>query len=126
MHRSAGAGKIDAVKLLLQNKCFVDIKDAVTGNTPLSTASKYGHSVIVQLLLRHGADINSQNNFGETPLIRAMIANNPATCRLLLDNDADISLMNAGGKTALQLSLEMERTMILNLIRRKMANDLMK
>ena len=37
-------------------------------NTPLHYAARHGHIECVRLLLMHGADWRSVNNFGETPL----------------------------------------------------------
>jgi ankyrin repeat protein len=39
-----------------------------TGATPLYIASQNGHSDIVNILIRNGADINLARNTGATPL----------------------------------------------------------
>jgi len=39
-----------------------------TGSTPLHGAAYYGHTVIVELLLQHGAKTNIKNKFGKTAL----------------------------------------------------------
>ncbi|WAR01997.1 M3K19-like protein [Mya arenaria] len=44
----------------------IDVKDKKTGNTPLIWAAKRGHAKIVQLLLRHGADVTLRNYEGHT------------------------------------------------------------
>ncbi|KAL4224924.1 hypothetical protein ACF0H5_015620 [Mactra antiquata] len=44
----------------------IDVKDKKTGNTPLIWAAKRGHAKIVQLLLKHGADITLRNYEGQT------------------------------------------------------------
>ncbi|XP_060566033.1 serine-rich adhesin for platelets-like isoform X2 [Ruditapes philippinarum] len=57
----------------------IDVKDKKTGNTPLIWAAKRGHAKIVQLLLRHGADITLRNYEGQTavevasPSIRSIL-----------------------------------------------------
>ncbi|XP_021359609.1 uncharacterized protein LOC110454439 [Mizuhopecten yessoensis] len=44
----------------------IDVKDKRTGNTSLIWAAKRGHTKIVQLLLRQGADITLRNYEGKT------------------------------------------------------------
>lgn len=44
----------------------IDVKDKRTGNTPLIWAAKRGHTKIVQLLLKHGADITLRNYENQT------------------------------------------------------------
>ncbi|XP_060068251.1 probable serine/threonine-protein kinase DDB_G0282963 [Ylistrum balloti] len=44
----------------------IDVKDKRTGNTSLIWAAKRGHTKIVQLLLKHGADITLRNYEGQT------------------------------------------------------------
>ncbi|XP_069131824.1 uncharacterized protein [Argopecten irradians] len=44
----------------------IDVKDKRTGNTSLIWAAKRGHTKIVQLLLKHGADITLRNYDGQT------------------------------------------------------------
>jgi len=44
--------------------------DGVSGITLLMGAARYGHERVVELLLRHGAEVNLQNSFGGTALMR--------------------------------------------------------
>ncbi|KAK3101844.1 hypothetical protein FSP39_006765 [Pinctada imbricata] len=60
----------------------IDVKDKRTGNTALIWASKRGHTKIVQLLLRHGADITLRNYESVT----AVEVASPAIKTLLLDS----------------------------------------
>lgn len=64
---------------------------------------------IIQLLLDHGANINTINKDGDTPLIlAAKYSNNSATAlevvKLLIKNDADINMVNKAGYNALMVS----------------------
>lgn len=43
-----------------------------SGRTPLSYAAKYGHTEMVEMLLRRGeVDLERSDNFGQTPLSSA-------------------------------------------------------
>ncbi|CAG2255860.1 Mitogen-activated protein kinase kinase kinase 19 [Mytilus edulis] len=62
---AARDGDYEKIENFLQRRsdCLVsvDVKDKRTGNTPLIWASKRGHTKIVQLLLKHGADVTLRN-----------------------------------------------------------------
>lgn len=52
--------------MLLESGAKVDTKN-IDGETPLSLASRAGHTDVVKLLLEAGADVRSMNNYGQTP-----------------------------------------------------------
>uniref|UniRef100_A0A1X7SKV0 Uncharacterized protein n=1 Tax=Amphimedon queenslandica TaxID=400682 RepID=A0A1X7SKV0_AMPQE len=56
-------------------------------NTRLSIACKEGHTEIVELLLKHGADVNVINKYGDTPLSRACLKGHTEIVKLLLNAD---------------------------------------
>uniref|UniRef100_A0A914D403 Uncharacterized protein n=1 Tax=Acrobeloides nanus TaxID=290746 RepID=A0A914D403_9BILA len=61
------------------------------------------NKLIVELLLKHGADINIQDKDGWTSLMRAVSINNINIVRYLLEQDADPDKINANGNTALHI-----------------------
>ncbi|CAC5404425.1 Mitogen-activated protein kinase kinase kinase 19,Mitogen-activated protein kinase kinase kinase 3,Mitogen-activated protein kinase kinase kinase 2,Mitogen-activated protein kinase kinase kinase NPK1,MAP3K epsilon protein kinase 1,Mitogen-activated protein kinase kinase kinase ANP1,Mitogen-activated protein kinase kinase kinase 1,Mitogen-activated protein kinase kinase kinase nsy-1,Cytokinesis protein sepH,Serine/threonine-protein kinase sepA,Mitogen-activated protein kinase kinase kinase YODA,Mitogen-acti len=67
---AARDGDYEKIENFLQRRsdCIVsvDVKDKRTGNTPLIWASKRGHTKIVQLLLKHGADVTLRNYENQT------------------------------------------------------------
>ncbi|XP_076113862.1 uncharacterized protein LOC143082178 isoform X1 [Mytilus galloprovincialis] len=67
---AARDGDYEKIENFLQRRsdCLVsvDVKDKRTGNTPLIWASKRGHTKIVQLLLKHGADVTLRNYENQT------------------------------------------------------------
>ena len=69
LHVAVMAGKIDAVKLLLEGGATVDVKaDDEHKGTPLQWAAFFGRPEFVKLLLAKGADVNAADRNGYTPL----------------------------------------------------------
>eukprot|EP00966_Prymnesium_polylepis_P213353 4941299-Prymnesium_polylepis.1 len=62
---AALSGKLDTVKLLLENEADPNITSA-NGKTPLMGAAMNGHERVVDLLISHGALASVANDFGET------------------------------------------------------------
>ncbi|KAK3592514.1 hypothetical protein CHS0354_013848 [Potamilus streckersoni] len=79
-------GDYDRIENIFQRRSDVifsiDVKDKRTGNTPLIWAAKRGHAKIVQLLLKHGADVTLRNYEGQTAVEIA----SPAIKTILLDS----------------------------------------
>ena len=65
--------------------------------TPLMQAASRGHSTIVSLLLRHGADVYKQNDEGETALHLACYHGHVDVCDLLC-SQSTTSLLNTTTK----------------------------
>jgi ankyrin repeat protein len=55
------------IKKLIEFKVTLNITDRY-GRTPLMLAAQNGHTTIVELLLKNGADPNIQSDIGNTPL----------------------------------------------------------
>ncbi|KAK0890307.1 hypothetical protein LTR02_014810 [Friedmanniomyces endolithicus] len=69
LHCAAQVGSVEAVQELFkrgQAANFIDAEDH-QGNTPLSLAAAGGHEAVVLYLLKHGADRNIENEFGDDP-----------------------------------------------------------
>jgi len=109
MHNAVLYGRIEAVKVLLNNGADVDIMD--TSSTPLDTAAQLGSAEMVQLLIDHGANINAKNSFNSTPLDTAMraadreLAGSRNEKREPRKQIADL-LRKHGGKTGEELKAE--------------------
>lgn len=56
----------------------------LTRSSPSPPTPLQGHTQVVTLLLKHGADAALQDADGETPLHKAAAAGWPEVCRLLL------------------------------------------
>jgi ankyrin repeat protein len=107
---------IHQVKQLLQRDADVKKRDS-QGSNALHHAAFHGPSVI-QIILDHGADVNTQNNEGFTPLIGAIINYDSNSVRLLLSKGANPNLHwciitpqgSRWTRTALSLALGMTRS----------------
>ena len=77
----------------------------------LNSACVYNNNEIIQILIDHGADVNSLNYRKEPPLCTAICYGdkNMNTLKLLLDNGADISL----SKKSLKYLRKMEKEKII-------------
>jgi ankyrin repeat protein len=82
---------------------------------PLSDAAALGHTNMVRALLRHGADIDHQEN-GETALMKACSNGNVAVVKLLLSQGADYRIRNGLtsplGEAARRGHVEVVKTML--------------
>lgn len=57
----------------------------------LCIAGYLGHNETIEILLKHGADIDIRDDKGTTPLMNAVIGQKESTVNLLLERGADIS-----------------------------------
>ena len=87
-HASA-AGLGDLVRGLLEGGADVNAKDSVSHGTALRVASSEGHEAIVNILLDHGADVNTEDYF--TALEAASSRGHEAIVNILLAHGADVN-----------------------------------
>ena len=73
---------------------------------PLQSAAAAGHVNIVEMLLKHRADPNIQEQGGYTPLHAAAQNGDLKMVRALLYGGADLTLESDDGRTPLDLALE--------------------
>ena len=71
------------------------------GQSPLMVASSCGHSAIVELLLKSGADIDLQNKWGVSALMTAAYQCQHETVKLLLEKSANVNLKDTNNNSAL-------------------------
>lgn len=71
---AAHFGQINMVRYLLENDAAVE-KSTNIGYTPLHQAAQQGHTLIINLLLKHKADPNAVTNVStRTPFMKLLIA----------------------------------------------------
>jgi ankyrin repeat protein len=93
LHRAAQAGDLPAVRQLVGQCCPVNGFDDI-GMTPLHYAVLGEHFAVVDYLLRHGANINANDErvIGNSPLGEAAGTCSLQMARLLVKSGADPTL----------------------------------
>lgn len=97
----------------------------VSDYTPLSLAASGGYVGIIQLLLRHRAEINSRtgSKLGISPLMLASMNGHSAAVKLLLDMGSDINAqIETNRNTALTLACFQGRHEVVSLLVERRAN----
>ena len=94
-------GNLPVVKQALIDGADPNAKDPQSGSTMLATAALMGHTEIVELLLEHGADVNTKSRDGSTALHAAAFLGRVETVKFLLEKGADTTLRNGMGSTAI-------------------------
>lgn len=74
------------------------------GYTPIHEAVSKGYSKVLELLLRHGGDVNCLANKGYTPLHLAASYGYVECVRVLLMFNADISATDENGNSPIQVA----------------------
>ena len=121
---AARAGSVPAVKLLLERTVDLNAADTVQKTTPLMWAAVEGHTDVVDLLLKAGADPNRQGHItsltdrtinsdhptgGFTALMFAARQGNEATVRRLAAGKANLNLKNGDGASAMMIAIYNDR-----------------
>ncbi|XP_078515453.1 ankyrin repeat and SOCS box protein 5-like [Lissotriton helveticus] len=104
IHYEASRGNVEKLRVLLatSDKELVDRKDYY-GKTPLYWAAYKGQKLAMELLLQHGASVNSCCKHGGTPL-HAAIGLFPDCVLLLIQHGADVNLQDNWGVTPMYLA----------------------
>ncbi|KAF0702487.1 Aste57867_7785 [Aphanomyces stellatus] len=74
------------------------------GNSALHIAASFGHSNVVEILAREGADIDAVNENGKTPLFVAAEAGRREVVDHLVKNKADVAISMKDGTTPLHIA----------------------
>jgi hypothetical protein len=110
LEAAAGLGDLEKVKALFA--------ESATDATPASEqrrreqrerallwACQYGRNPVIEFLLDHGVNIDSQANTGQSPLHWAVIGGQADTITLVLNRGANLEARNMYGGTALGQAL---------------------
>jgi ankyrin repeat protein len=101
-----GGKHFEVAELLHRNGADVDVRDRWE-DTPLSEGCKAGVLDVVQWLLNHGADVNSQD-FGLQTSLHRMAglghSSHAQVSRMLIEHNADIHIRNHCGDTPLHFA----------------------
>ncbi|WP_310488801.1 ankyrin repeat domain-containing protein [Chamaesiphon sp. VAR_69_metabat_338] len=83
--QAAGAGNVERVKSLLATNVNLDLDRGAA----ISNAAAAGHTAIVELLIKAGANVNLRDKLGFTPIASAAYAGYGQIVQLLIDAGAD-------------------------------------
>jgi ankyrin repeat protein len=98
----------------------IDVEDEA-GRAPLLLAvSSTESNLMVEILLRHGANPNKTDKQGRTPLMRAILGHKTNMVSLLLDNEANITTVDGRGQGLLYWAARKECEDIFNIILNKL------
>ena len=105
-------GEMVAVKQRLETApALVRVRD-VEGNTPLLRAVAHGQPQVAMQLLRHGAEIDADNQAGQTALHLAALDGQRDLAALLIAHGAHFNLKDALGQTPLHLAARAGHTAV--------------
>jgi ankyrin repeat protein len=118
-------GLVEAAEILLRHAPVLLNQTRKDGVYPLMLAAQYDHLNMVRLLIKHKANPNLKNCFGETALAAAIGHKAPLeVIAALFDGDIkpDVNVQDNEGTTPLILACQEERTDLIEFLLAKNAN----
>jgi ankyrin repeat protein len=108
LHMAAWKGRSEVAQMILEYdsamKVLVNTRNK-NGQTPLHIASEYDQTSVVAILLKSGADVDSQDNHKMTPLLCASGSFGIGeAAQLLLEHGASFHVRNENDQTPLHLA----------------------
>ncbi len=103
----------DTAALLIHHNADVNTRNDLEGKTPLHAAAAAGNILMVQLLVRSGAEVNAADSDCTSPVFYAAEQRSGDMLRFLIDNGALIQARNNEGLTPLHLASGKETAEIL-------------
>ena len=96
------AGNSEIVKQHIAAGTDINLKDPISGSTPLILASTFGKTDIAKILIDANAELNIKNNEGSTALHAAAFFCHVEIVKILIEAGADKTLKNNYGATPLE------------------------
>ncbi|QGY45711.1 ankyrin repeat domain-containing protein [Maribellus comscasis] len=93
------SNNLEAVKQYIKEGGDVNIKDPVSGSTPLITATTFGKTDIAKALIDANAELDIKNNEGSTALHAAAFFCRVEIVQMLVDAGAEKTIRNNHGAT---------------------------
>ena len=116
LHMSIYAKSPECLRLLLNAKADVHIKDKYGETALIQAVRAEDETDFLELLLAHGADIECTNTLGWTPLHLAVKYGHPKQVSLLLANGANINASKSSGMTAFHLAIIHNNSAVLKIL----------
>lgn len=93
------SGNLEVVKKHIEAGTDINMKDQMSGATPLILAATFGKPAIVRTLIDADANLNLKNNDGSTALHAAAFFCRVEIVQMLIDAGADKTIKNKYGAT---------------------------
>lgn len=121
---AARLGQLEQLKSILDRQPeLLNARLSKSDSTPLHHAVfNRQHAIVKELLARH-ADVNVTNRGGLTPLHNCVDIGNIQSAVLLLDHGADMNVLNTEGQTPLAYAVAKGRPALIDLLRRRGAQE---
>jgi ankyrin repeat protein len=122
---ASAAGYLESVRILLSEALVsVNEQEIMTGMSPLHWAARNGHTLIIEELLRHGADVDNQDGSHKTPLLHAVEKNECAAAQLLLEHGARVDIKSDAQDTPMVRAIILNRQRICSVMLERQRLDL--
>ena len=96
---AAEKGDVKAMERLLLLSVSPDIHGGWHNGTSLHIAAEENNLGVVQLLLKHNADIEARDEYKRTPLHYAALCNSTEVTQVLLQHNADVGARDEDNQT---------------------------
>jgi len=116
IHVLAWNNEVIGVKIHIYAGTDIDQSDEF-GNIPLLLAVEKGHIGVLELLIKHEANLEVSDPDGFTPLIMSAELNHPELLQILLEAGADIEAEDKAERTALDWAIIMQSTEVETILR---------
>ncbi|GAB1603886.1 hypothetical protein Ahia01_000669900, partial [Argonauta hians] len=121
LHYAVDNGRCELIEWIIKNGADVNIRDKVTGWTPLiRCASLSGKKMVALTLIRNGANVNIQDNSGKTCLMVAVLNGHQPLVETLLLNNANVKILNKNGHSAYEIAVSLEKRRIIQTLEKFM------
>ena len=107
--RAAADRRVDFMKVLLEHGANANHRDPEHAMAPLHIAASNAHEMMVDILVKHGSQINLPSKEGETPLHLAATACSVNVAELLISQGANVNAIAKNGYTPLHCASSRKR-----------------
>lgn len=106
LHRAVLLNDVMGVERILETgEVNAEVTDKY-GFTPLMQAAQKGYPEVMEVLIKHGADVDTQNDSGKTALMLATFAGKLKSIEFLRECHAKYDVRDKGGSTAFHWAID--------------------